>query len=72
MQSLVRVFSELELLPQKPDEVFNFSRRAQELQAQLAYIMESTDKNTVFWIEWRSEARKTRSGQTHSSYRPPD
>src|SRR5260221_7082643 len=65
MQSLVRVFSELELLPQKPDEVFNFSRRAQELQAQLAYIMESTDKNTVFWIEWRGEARKTRSGQTH-------
>ncbi len=65
MQSLVRVFSELELLPQKPAEVFNFSRRAQELQAQLAYIMESTDKNTVFWIEWRSEARKTRSGQTH-------
>src|SRR5882724_5454094 len=65
MQSLGRVFSELEMLPQKPDEVFNFSRRAQELQAQLAYIMESEDKNTVFWIEWRGEARKTRSGQTH-------
>ena len=65
MQSLGRVFSELELLPKKPDEVFNFARRTQELQAQLAFIMESEDKNTVFWIEWRGEARKGRGGQGH-------
>ena len=65
MQALGRVFSELEILPQKPDEVFGFARRTQELQTQLAFIMESRDKNTVFWIEWRGEARKTRAGQTH-------
>jgi ATP-dependent DNA helicase DinG len=65
MQSLGRVLAELELLPQKPEEVFNFSRRSQELQAQLAFIMESEDKNTVFWIEYRGEARRTRGGQTH-------
>jgi ATP-dependent DNA helicase DinG len=65
MKSLATVHAELELLPQKPEEVFGFSRRTQELQTQLAFIMESTDKNTVFWIEYRGEARRTRSGQTH-------
>jgi ATP-dependent DNA helicase DinG len=65
MQSLKRVLAELELLPQKPEEVFNFARRCGELQAQLAFIMESEDKNTVFWLEYRGEARRTRSGQTH-------
>jgi ATP-dependent DNA helicase DinG len=65
MQSLARVLAELELLPQKPEEVFNFARRTQELQAQLSFIMESEDKNTVFWIEYRGEGRRTRGGQTH-------
>jgi len=65
MQSLGRVVAELELLPQKPEEVFSFVRRSQELQAQLAFIMESQDKNTVFWLEYRGEARRTRGGQTH-------
>jgi len=65
MQSLEHIFSQLELLPQKPEEVFGFARRTQELQKQLAFIMESKDRNTVFWIEYRSEARRTRGGQTH-------
>ncbi len=65
MQSLQRVVSELEILPKKPDEVFNLSRRTQELQAQLAFIMESQDKNTVFWIEYRGESRRGRGGQSH-------
>jgi ATP-dependent DNA helicase DinG len=65
MQSLGRVLAELELLPQKPEDVFGFSRRTQELQAQLAFILESADKNTVFWIEYRGEGRRTRGGQTH-------
>jgi ATP-dependent DNA helicase DinG len=64
-QSLGRLVAELELLPQKPEEVFSFVRRSQELQAQLNFIMESEDKNTVFWIEYRSESRRTRAGQTH-------
>jgi ATP-dependent DNA helicase DinG len=65
MQALARIFSELEVLPKKPDEVFGFARRTQELQTQLAFIMESEDKNTVFWIDWRGETRKTRGGQAH-------
>jgi ATP-dependent DNA helicase DinG len=63
MQALKGIVAELELLQQKPEEVFNFLRRCGELQAQLAFIMESTDKNTVFWIEYRGEAR--RRGQMH-------
>jgi ATP-dependent DNA helicase DinG len=52
-QALTRLTGELEALPQKPEEVFNFVRRAQEIQAQLGYAMESEDRNTVFWIERR-------------------
>jgi ATP-dependent DNA helicase DinG len=40
-------------MPQKPDEVYNFIRRATELRTQLAFILESRDRNTVFWIERR-------------------
>jgi len=52
-QSLQRLISELENLPSKPEEIFNFVRRAQELQVQLGFLMESEDRNTVFWIERR-------------------
>jgi ATP-dependent DNA helicase DinG len=52
-QAFTRVAGELEGLPQKPEEIFNFARRAQELQVQLKFAMESDDRNTVFWIERR-------------------
>ena len=52
-QSLTRLAGELEALPQKPEEVFTFLRRAQELQVQLGFALESDDRNTVFWIERR-------------------
>ena len=55
-QALTRLGSELERLPSKPEEVFNFARRAQELQVQLRFLMESEDRNTVFWIERRGAA----------------
>ena len=52
-QSLARLGAEIENLPSKPEEAFAFARRAQELQVQLGFVMESEDKNTVFWIERR-------------------
>src|SRR3954451_1969051 len=52
-QALTRLAGELEALNQKPEEVFGFVRRAQEIQAQLNFTMESEDRNTVFWIERR-------------------
>ena len=55
-QCLTRLAGELDGLPQKPEEIFNFVRRAQEIQVQLAYAMESEDRNTVFWIERRGGA----------------
>jgi len=62
-QSLTRLAGELEGLPQKPEEIFNFVRRAQELQVQLGFAMESDDRNTVFWIE-------RRGGRANSPQRP--
>jgi ATP-dependent DNA helicase DinG len=41
----------------KPEEVFNFARRAQELQVQLGFLLESEVRNTVFWIERRRGGR---------------
>jgi ATP-dependent DNA helicase DinG len=52
-QALNRLESELEKVQSKPEELFNFIRRAQELQVQLGFLMESEDHNTVFWIERR-------------------
>jgi ATP-dependent DNA helicase DinG len=56
-QSLQRLNSEFENLPAKPEEIFNFARRAQELQVQLGFLMESDDRDTVFWIERRRGGR---------------
>jgi ATP-dependent DNA helicase DinG len=55
-QALTRLAGELEALPQKPEEVFNFVRRAQEIQVQLEFTLESEDRNTVFWIERRGKS----------------
>jgi ATP-dependent DNA helicase DinG len=54
MQALGRLASEIQNLPQKPEEVFNFVLRSEELQVQLRFLMESEDRNTVFWIERRA------------------
>jgi ATP-dependent DNA helicase DinG len=57
-QALVRLNSEIENLPSKPEEVFAFTRRIEELHVQLAFVMESEDRNTVFWIERRRTGRE--------------
>jgi ATP-dependent DNA helicase DinG len=56
-QSLQRLGSELENLPSKPEEIFNFTRRAAEIHFQFGFLMESEDRNTVFWIERRRGGR---------------
>ena len=52
-QALTRLNAEVSSIPSKPEEVYSFARRAQELQVQLGFLMESEDRNTVFWIERR-------------------
>ena len=60
--ALTRLAGELEGLTQKPEEILNFVRRAQEIQVQLQFALESDDRNTVFWIERRG-GRRTESVQ---------
>jgi ATP-dependent DNA helicase DinG len=60
MQALTRLGSELQNLPQKPEEVFQFLRRVEELRVQLRFLMESEDRNTVFWIERRGSRSGSR------------
>jgi ATP-dependent DNA helicase DinG len=64
--ALTRLHAEMEALPDKPEEVFNFTRRSEELRAQLGFIMEEEDRNTVFWIERRrSEGRGRNDGRAN-------
>jgi len=55
-QALLRLAGELEALPQKPEEIFNFVRRGREIQTQLRFALESDDRNVVFWIERRGRS----------------
>ncbi|MFZ0807846.1 MAG: ATP-dependent DNA helicase [Candidatus Sulfotelmatobacter sp.] len=65
-QSLTRLAGELDGLAQKPEEIFNFVRRAQEIQVQLGFALESEDRNTVFWIERRAgKLSPQRAPETH-------
>lgn len=56
--ALVHLHSEIQAIKEKPDELFNLARRAEELRVQLGFVMESNDKNTVYWIERRGEGRR--------------
>jgi ATP-dependent DNA helicase DinG len=53
MQTITGLGAALHNLPQKPEEIFNYVRRCEELRVQLGFLMESDDRNTVFWIERR-------------------
>lgn len=59
IRGLTRLGSELDAIREKPEETFSLMRRAEELKAQLAFILESRDRNTVFWIERRAARRGT-------------
>lgn len=61
--TLLHLYTELQGIPDKPDEVHNLCRRVEELRVQLGFILESNPENTVFWIERRGERRSTRGGQ---------
>ena len=54
LKNVIRqLYSELQAIPSKPDEIHNLIRRTDELHAQLSFLMESRDPNTVYWIERR-------------------
>ena len=71
-QSLTRLNAEVSSIPSKPEEVYNFARRALELQVQLGFLMESEDRNTVFWIERRRGAQGRQKSNTFLQATPID
>jgi len=60
--TLLHLYTELQGISEKPEEVHSLLRRIDELRVQLGFVMESNQKNTVFWIE-RRVARGGRGGQ---------
>jgi len=65
MNALQRLSSELQRIPEKPEEVHNLIRRTEELRVQLGFLLESQDRNTVFWIERRMEGRRREGRPSH-------
>jgi ATP-dependent DNA helicase DinG len=55
--ALNHLYTELQGIPKKPDEVHAMTRRVEELRMQLGFIMEAEQKNTVFWIERRGDSQ---------------
>ncbi len=61
--SLLHLYTELQAIPNKPDEVHALARRVEELRVNLGFILESTQRNIVFWIE-----RRTGRGPQHNVF----
>ena len=55
--ALTHLYTELQSIPNKPDEVHAMARRVEELRVQLGFILEAQERNTVFWIERREMRR---------------
>jgi ATP-dependent DNA helicase DinG len=65
MNALQRLASELQRIPEKPEEVHHLIRRTDELRVQLGFLLESQDRNTVFWVERRMEGRRREGRSSH-------
>jgi len=50
---LVRLESELRRVPDRPEEINKLAQRALELRAELELVLESRERNLVFWWERR-------------------
>ncbi|MGH9775250.1 MAG: ATP-dependent DNA helicase [Candidatus Acidiferrales bacterium] len=51
--ALKRLESELAALPSKPEEILAIARRSAELRRELEFLLESQEKNYVYWFERR-------------------
>ena len=52
--ALLHLHTELQAIPNKPEDVHALGRRLEELRVQLGFILEAQERNTVFWIERRA------------------
>jgi len=57
MNSLGRLATDIDALKPQPEEAPALIRRVNEVRVQLSFIMETEDRNTVFWIERRGGGR---------------
>jgi len=73
LKNVIRqLHSELQAIPSKPDEIHNLIRRADELHAQLSFLMESHEKNTVYWIERRNSRGRAKNENVFLQATPID
>jgi ATP-dependent DNA helicase DinG len=63
--SLGRLAAELNAAKPSPEESPALIRRVNEVAVQLSFLMESEDRNTVFWIERRGGGRNSGRGKSH-------
>jgi ATP-dependent DNA helicase DinG len=54
-QAVKRLEAELAALPSKPEELMGIARRAAELRRELAFLLESDERNYVYWFERRGK-----------------
>lgn len=67
LNALTRLEGELEFL-KNVEEAPGLRRRAAEIRAHLAFLLESPDRNTVFWIERRAAGGVRSLTRNHASF----
>jgi len=55
VNALKSLETELSAMPQKPEELIRMARRSFELRQELAFLLESNEKNCVYWYERRNK-----------------
>ncbi|MCL6481861.1 MAG: ATP-dependent DNA helicase [Firmicutes bacterium] len=54
VQAIRALETEIAALPNKPEEILRVARRAMELRQGLAFLLESQERNYVYWFERRN------------------
>jgi ATP-dependent DNA helicase DinG len=70
--ALGRLAAELNTVKPVPEEAPALIRRVNEIAVQLSFLMESEDRNTVFWIERRGGGRTKSRVRTGTAARPAE
>lgn len=55
VSALKSLETELAALPQKPEELIRMGRRSFEMRQELAFLLESNERNCVYWYERRNK-----------------
>jgi ATP-dependent DNA helicase DinG len=66
MNALGRLATDVNAMKPQPEEAPALIRRINEVRTQLAFIMETEDRNTVFWIERRGGGRTSGNNRGRS------